>query len=61
MLDELQTAYGKNTRFRRYVDRYCVKYPGDITVNEALTHELVRQVYLEMEDDEAAGVKNKHK
>lgn len=37
--------YGHNKRFREYVDKYCAKH--GITVQEALTHELVRQVYLQ--------------
>ena len=49
MSNELQTAYDNDPQFRRYVDKYCAKYPGDtiITPPEALRHELVRQVYID--------------
>ena len=40
----MSEAYRINTDFREYVDRYCKTY--GITVDEALTHELVRQVGL---------------
>ena len=50
-VNELHTAYSNDTRFRQYVDKYCWKYPGKITVNEALTHELVWQVYLSFQEE----------
>lgn len=40
----MQEEYRNNKRFRDYVDGYCRTY--GYTVQEALTHELVRQVYL---------------
>lgn len=40
----LEDEYKNNTDFREYVDRYCKCY--GITVEKALTHELVRQVGL---------------
>ncbi|MCM1039831.1 MAG: hypothetical protein NC434_10955 [Ruminococcus sp.] len=49
---ELHDAYSKNARFREYVDKYCRKYPEKITVSEALTHDLVRLVYLDFKEDD---------
>lgn len=40
----MQNEYKFNPDFRRYVDRYCNTYGK--TVDEALTHEIVRQAYL---------------
>ena len=43
--------YNSNEDFRRYVDRYCKTYR--ISVNDALEHELVKQVaaqYMEKEE-----------
>ena len=40
----IQNDYMFNRRFREYVDKYCKKH--GYTVEEALTHELVRQAYL---------------
>jgi hypothetical protein len=40
----IQNEYKHNKKFRQYVDKYA-KTRG-ISVEEALTHELVRQVYL---------------
>ena len=40
----LHNEYIHNSKFRKYVDKYCTAH--DITVEEALQHELVRQVYL---------------
>lgn len=37
----LHNEYKFNQRFREYVDKYCKKH--GCTVDEALTHELVRQ------------------
>lgn len=34
--------YNSNADFKRYVDRYCKTY--GLTVEEALEHELVKQV-----------------
>lgn len=47
---ELHIAYSKDTRFRRYVDKYVAAFPGEITVDEALAHELVRQVCLDFRE-----------
>lgn len=40
----LHNEYMFNQRFREYVDKYCKTY--GCTVDEALTHELIRQAYL---------------
>ncbi len=40
----LENEYRHNKKFSIYVDKYCKG--RNITVKEALTHELVRQVYL---------------
>lgn len=40
----VRNEYRHNSKFRQYVDKYS-KHHG-ITVDEALTHELVRQVRL---------------
>lgn len=40
----LRNEYRNNSKFRAYVDKYCTVH--DITVEEALQHEIVRQVYL---------------
>lgn len=40
----LENEYRYNPRFREYVDKYCKAY--GYTVDEALTHEVVRQVFL---------------
>lgn len=40
----IQKEYEYNARFREYVDKYCKKH--GISVEEALGHEIVRQVFL---------------
>ncbi len=40
----LENEYRYNKNFRDYVDKYCKTY--GYTVEEALTHELVRQAFL---------------
>ena len=40
----MRNEYRHNKKFRDYVDKYCKS--RNITVEEALQHELVRQVYL---------------
>lgn len=40
----LKNEYRHNKKFRQYVDKYCAQ--RKITVDEALKHEIVRQVYL---------------
>lgn len=41
---ELRELYETDSDFRGYVDRYCMSYKNrtDITVEEALTHAMVR-------------------
>lgn len=43
-IDILKNEYRHNNKFRRYVDRYAKN--NHVTTEEALKHELVRQVYL---------------
>ncbi len=38
----MKELYEKNFNFREYVDRYCVQHK--VTVDEALTHALVKDV-----------------
>lgn len=40
----LENEYRYNPDFREYVDKYCKQY--NLTVEEALRHEIVKQVYL---------------
>lgn len=40
----MHTEYKFNKKFRDYVDKYCAT--RKISIEEALTHELVRQAYL---------------
>lgn len=42
---DMKNEYRYNRRFRQYVDKYCVHH--GISVEEALTHELVRKAYLQ--------------
>lgn len=39
----MREFYETNLDFRLYVDRYCVQH--NVSVDEALTHELVKEVY----------------
>ncbi len=39
----IRNEYRYNKRFREYVDKYCKKH--GCTVEEALQHELIKQVY----------------
>lgn len=41
----IENEYRHNKRFRDYVDKYSDKH--GITVEEALKHEIVRQVWLQ--------------
>lgn len=48
---DLNVLYARNSDFKAYVDKYCVKH--QITVEEALQHYLVRmvgQMYKEQEN-----------
>lgn len=40
----IYNEYQHNAKFRKYVDKYCMA--KEVTVEEALTHEIVRQTYL---------------
>lgn len=40
----MKEYYENNADFKEYVDKYCHKHK--VTVDEALTHEIVKQVYL---------------
>ena len=42
--------YNHNADFKRYVDRYCNQY--GLTVDEALEHELVKQVAAQYREKE---------
>ena len=47
----MREFYDRNADFKMYVDRYCKQY--GLTVDEALEHEIVKQVaakYKESED-----------
>ena len=39
----MKECYENNLDFRLYVDRYCIKHK--ISVDEALTHELIKEIY----------------
>lgn len=41
----MEEFYNNNSDFKRYVDKYCKQY--GYTVEEALQHEIIRQVYLQ--------------
>ena len=40
----IENEYRHNSKFRAYVDKYCIA--NGVTVEQALKHELVRQVFL---------------
>lgn len=44
MNENIKNEYKFNSKFREYVDKYCAS--RKISVEEGLTHEIVRQVYL---------------
>lgn len=46
---EIKEFYETNQNFKLYVDRYCQTYR--LSVDEALEHELLRQVYLMYVED----------
>lgn len=41
----MEEFYNNNSDFKVFVDKYCKKH--SITVEEALQHEIIRQVYLQ--------------
>lgn len=51
----MREYYDNNEDFKTYVDKYCQK--NRITVDEALSHESVRQVYLYYQE---RGRNNEH-
>lgn len=51
----MNELYNTNADFKRYVDRYCKKHTEgrSISVEEALEHELVKQVAEQYREEEA--------
>lgn len=51
----MNELYSSNADFKRYVDRYCKKHTEGrpISVEEALEHELVKQVAEQYREEEA--------
>ena len=47
--------YNHNEDFKRYVDSYCKQY--GLTVDEALEHEIVKQVAAQYREKEEARIK----
>ena len=50
----LRNEYRHNSKFRAYVDKYCKMH--DITVEEALEHEIVKSVASKYSEKEKAIV-----
>ena len=48
----MKEFYKENAAFKQYVDKYCKKHR--ISVNEALTHEIIKQVYLQYKEERAS-------
>lgn len=46
--DKIKNEYRFNSRFKRYVDRYCAS--RGISVEEALTHKIVKRVCMSYTD-----------
>lgn len=46
----MMELYNSNADFKRYVDRYCKTY--GLTVEEALEHEIVKQVAAQYREKE---------
>lgn len=44
----IENEYRHNGKFRAYVDKYCIA--NGVTVEQALKHELVRQVFISYTD-----------
>ena len=53
----MREFYDRNEDFKMYVDRYCNQY--GLTVDEALEHELVKQVAAQYREKEEARVEIK--
>lgn len=54
----MNDLYNTNADFKRYVDRYCKKHTEgrSISVDQALEHELVKQVATQYKEKEEAIV-----
>ena len=46
----MRDFYDRNEDFKRYVDSYCKQY--ELTVDEALEHEIVKQVAAQYREKE---------
>ena len=53
----LRNEYRHNSKFRAYVDKYCTAH--DITVEEALQHEIVKRVAAQYREKEEVRVEIK--
>ena len=51
----MREFYDRNADFKMYVDRYCNQY--GLTVEEALEHELVKQVAAQYREKEKTIIK----
>ena len=51
----MREFYDRNADFKRYVDRYCKTYV--LTVDEALEHEIVKQVAAQYREKEETRIK----
>lgn len=51
----MREFYNHNEDFKRYVDRYCNQY--GLTVDEALEHEIVKQVAAQYREKEKTRIK----
>lgn len=51
---KIKNFYYNNPDFTAYVDKYCRDY--SLTIDEALSHELVRQVYLHYKEEGDNGI-----
>ena len=51
----MREFYDRNADFKRYVDRYCKQY--GLTVEEALEHEIVKQVAAQYREKEKTIIK----
>ena len=57
-ISKMMDFYNKNSDFKRYVNRYTKKYNEgkSISVNEALEHEIVKQVAEQYREKEETRV-----
>ena len=56
-MNNLKEFYNRNADFKMYVDRYCKQY--GLTVDEALEHEIVKNVAAQYREKEEARVEIK--